>query len=71
MPLDGDPRASWVFCDGSVEPMGNVTIRRVPYETDRFVRMIEESDFPKIKDFTTKKAYKKMLASGLYWKTIV
>ena len=60
--LDGDPRASWVLMDGEV------SIRRVEYDVERAVRMMEEAGYPMLQDPHKDWAYKEMLRTGIHWK---
>jgi predicted phosphodiesterase len=61
-PLDGDPRSSWVLVDGEV------TVRRVAYDIDRTLRMIDDNDYPTLKEPARRRAYKKMFQTGIHWR---
>jgi len=61
LPLDGDPRSSWVLVDG------DVTIRRVAYDIDRALRLIDDNDYPTLEDPAMRRAYKKMFQTGIHW----
>ncbi|MDO8971580.1 MAG: metallophosphoesterase family protein [Saprospiraceae bacterium] len=61
-PLDGDPRSSWVLVDGEV------TIRRVAYDIDRALRMMDDNDYPTLKEPAMRRAYKKMFQTGIHWR---
>jgi predicted phosphodiesterase len=65
MPLDGDPRPSWVLVEEMTDSQSSITIRRVPYDVGRLQRMVDEAqDYP---DFTRpgqREAYKARFVTG-------
>ncbi len=74
MPLDGDPRASWVMVTNFVRgefPQSEcmATIHRVPYNIDDTLVLINNTpDYPDFAKPGVKEAYKKMLQTGVFWK---
>jgi predicted phosphodiesterase len=68
-PLDGDPRAAWVMM---VEKPGGdqkVSIRRVAYDIEKVLRLIDETpDYPDFKTPDIQAAYKKWILTGIHWK---
>jgi predicted phosphodiesterase len=68
-PLDGDPRPSWVLLEGQPGSGCALTIRRVNYDIERAVQMID--DEPDFHDWDTpahRAAYKKMIQTGIHWR---
>jgi predicted phosphodiesterase len=61
-PLDGDPRPSWALLNG------DVTLRRVAYDIERAVDMIDANDYPNLEDPAMRRAYKQMLRTGIHWR---
>jgi predicted phosphodiesterase len=61
-PLDGDPRPSWVLWNGEV------TLRRVTYDIERAVDMIDANDYPTLENPTMRRAYKQMFRTGIHWR---
>jgi predicted phosphodiesterase len=69
MPLDGDPRASWVFV--TEEPAGRrqITIRRVAYAVEETLGQIDRvADYPAFESPGRRAAYKQMLRTGIHWR---
>jgi predicted phosphodiesterase len=60
--LDGDPRSSWVLVDGEV------AIRRVAYDVDRILRLTEDNGYLHHADPARRRAYSKMLQTGIHWR---
>jgi len=66
IPLDGDPRPSWVLLD---EMESKITIRRIDYAVDDYLAMIDQTtDYPDFSQPNFQRAYKKMLQTGVHWK---
>lgn len=61
-PLDGDPRASWALVDGEV------SIRRVEYDVESAIRMLEETGYPMLEDPSKDWAYKEMFRTGIHYR---
>ena len=69
MPLDGDPRSSWVMVEAEPGEESLVTIHRVSYEVDQMFNMVDDSpDYPDFKLPADREAYKKTLATGRFWR---
>jgi predicted phosphodiesterase len=69
MPLDGDPRPSWVMVDGSKSEIQPVSIRRVDYDIASLLHLIDHtSDYPKFQNTDFQEAYKKMFLHGHHWR---
>ena len=68
--LDGIPQPSWVMVeenDGAGAPV--VEIRRVRYEIDEVLKMIDDApDYPGMERPEMKQAFKRMFQTGLHWK---
>jgi len=68
-PLDGDPRAVWVLVEQSPEELPNVTIRRVAYEINEILDMVDtNADYPDFDQPGMQRAYKRMLQTGIHWR---
>ncbi len=70
LPLDGDPRVSWVL----MEQDGNSwqpSIRRVEYNLEAAVHRLKELDFRNSFGETHQDAYIKMLQTGIHWRAHV
>ena len=64
MPMDGDPRPSWVMVGGA-EGRRVVTIRRVSYDIDQILQMIDEVlDYPGFDNPDRRDAYKVRFITG-------
>jgi predicted phosphodiesterase len=69
MPLDGDPRASWVLLETKAGEENKITIRRVPYDLKQALTMVDDvPDYPDFLIPSRREAYKKILATGRFWK---
>lgn len=69
MPLDGDPRPSWVMVDDHEPGLQPVSIRRVDYDISAAMRLIEcTGDYPKFQRTGFQDAYKKMFLLGHHWR---
>ena len=62
LPLDGDPRSSWVLMNGEV------TVRRVAYDVERTLRSIDENGYPTLENPAMHRAYKMMFQTGIHWR---
>lgn len=70
MPLDGSPRPSWALCELGEGAGLDVEFRRVEYDIDETMLMIDALD-PDCAFFgggRTKETYKQMLKTGRHWK---
>ena len=68
LPLDGDPRSSWVLLEERAAGEYGVTLRRVAYDTREVLKLVDATpDYPDFESFGRKEAYKKMLVTGVYW----
>ena len=70
MPLDGDPRPSWVMMVKDDSGNQSVSIRRVAYEVSFLLQLIDHT--PDYYDFRMagyQEAYKKMFLYGNHWRT--
>lgn len=64
MPLDGDPRPSWVLVEGA----GDITIRRIKYDVSEAFALVDRTlDYFDFKVSGRADAFKKMYETGLYW----
>jgi diadenosine tetraphosphatase ApaH/serine/threonine PP2A family protein phosphatase len=65
--LDGDPRSSWVVCeqDGMQQ---NFTIRRVAYDIDQAIHHMMKVGFMDFVGESRRRAYIKMLQTGIHWR---
>jgi hypothetical protein len=69
MPLDGDPRPSWVMMDGNDPGTQPVSIRRVDYDISALLNLIDDaSDYPKFQQTGFQEAYTKMFQYGRHWR---
>jgi len=69
LPLDGDPRSSWVMLEKKPGGESIITIHRVSYEVDQILNMVDDSpDYPDFKLPADREAYKKTLATGRFWR---
>ena len=67
MPLDGDPRPAWAMLENHPGQESLVTIRRVTYELERMLQMVDDlSDYPDFKANAGKEDYKKNLVTGSF-----
>jgi len=72
MPLDGDPRPSWVMFPVSNSGSRSVSIRRVDYDISSMLQLIDRSrDFYDIRGTGSKEAYKKMYLHGRFWRDFI
>jgi len=70
LPLDGDPRGSWLLVEESPAQAAAVTIRRVPYDLDQILALVDRTpDYPDADLPNRKRAYKLMLQTGTHWRT--
>ena len=66
MPLDGDPRSSWVLVRGEAQGQ-QVTIRRVAYDVESILRLVDDAeDYPDFGVAERREAYKARLATGRF-----
>ena len=69
MPLDGDPRATWVLVEQSPGELPVITIRRVEYEIKKILEIVDSNpDYPDFDQPGMHSAYKKMLQTGNHWR---
>ena len=69
LPLDGDPRAAWVLVEQSPHNPPVIEIRRVQYDIDDILRLIDRNaDSPDFDQPGMQQAYKKMLQTGIHWR---
>ncbi len=69
MPLDGDPRPSWVLLDEQPFGKQTVSIRRVDYDTSLMLQLIDQTpDYYDFKYPGFQEAYKKMFLTGIIWR---
>ena len=71
--LDGDPRPSWLLLEGQPGSASQIdlslTIRRVSYDIDRLLRIIDENpEFHAWEGPRQRAAYIKMLQTGIHWR---
>jgi predicted phosphodiesterase len=65
MPLDGDPRSSWVLVEKGADGQHAVTIRRVSYDVERIQHMVDETQgYPGFESPDRKAAYKARFVKG-------
>jgi hypothetical protein len=72
MPLDGDPRASWVLCEPAVGGRPSLSIRRVAYDVDAAWRLVDQvaaAGYPGFDRPDRLQAFTQGLATGLHWRT--
>ena len=67
-PLDGDPRPSWVLLEGEPGSKCSLSIRRVEYDIDRAIQMIDAVDYLGFQGSKRQNAYKKMIQTGIHWR---
>lgn len=67
-PLDGDPRPSWVLLEGEPGSGCSLSIRRVEYDINRAIRMIDAVDYLGFQGPKRQNAYKKMIQTGIHWR---
>jgi predicted phosphodiesterase len=60
--LDGDPRPSWVLVESES------SIRRVEYDVDRILRLMEQTGYRHSADPREHRAYRRMLQTGIHWR---
>ncbi len=66
MPLDGDPRSSWLLLDQSTGE-AVISIRRVNYDYSRILGMIDKaSDYPSFTSQASREAYRQRLLTGKF-----
>ena len=69
MPLDGDPRPSWVLLTGDNSGSQSVSIRRVSYDIASILQLIDRyPDYFSFQITGNQEAYKKMLIHGRHWR---
>jgi predicted phosphodiesterase len=65
MPLDGDPRPSWVLLAESDSGERTISIRRVAYDISALVQLIDQTpDYPDFRKPGYQESYKNMFLSG-------
>ena len=68
MPLDGDPRPSWVKLTTNNSGSQSVSIRRVAYDTPSMLQLIDRTaDYPGFSKAGVQEAWKQMYQRGRYW----
>jgi predicted phosphodiesterase len=68
LPLDDDPRPSWILFDPDAPEGQGLSIRRVEYQISHIWQLIEQADgYPHLQDTSMREAHKQMLASGRHW----
>ncbi len=67
-PLDGDPRPSWVLLEGQPGSECTLSIRRVEYDIDQALQMIDDTDYAGWQGREHVEAYKKMIQTGIHWR---
>jgi predicted phosphodiesterase len=70
MPLDGDPRPSWVLASSEQHGLEGISVRRVTYDLSAIIQLIDRT--PDYYDFQMpgyQEAYKKMFLHGKHWRT--
>jgi predicted phosphodiesterase len=69
MPLDDDPRPSWVLFTDDNSGNQSVSIRRVDYDISSMLQLIDSArDFYDIRGTGFNEAYKKMFLHGRFWR---
>jgi predicted phosphodiesterase len=69
LPLDSDPRPTWMQVEISSRTTPVVTIRRIEYEIDTIIEIIDSNmDYPSFKQPGMHQAYIKMLRTGIHWR---
>ncbi len=69
LPLDGDPRATWVLVEQSPRNPPVIEIRRVQYNIDGILSLIDRNaGSPDFEQPGMQQAYKKMLQTGIHWR---
>jgi hypothetical protein len=69
MPLDGDPRASWVLVTEEAARRRHITIRRVAYAIEETLGQVDRvADYPGFESPGRRDAYKQMLRTGIHWR---
>jgi predicted phosphodiesterase len=64
MPLDGDPRPSWVLVDED----GEMVLRRIAYDLQDILAMVDQTpEYPAFMSSAHQKAFKRMYQTGRYW----
>jgi len=67
LPLDGDPRPSWVMLENEPGKESFVTIQRVAYDIEQMLHIVDEAlDYPDFKIPINREAYKKTVATGCF-----
>ncbi len=68
LPLDGDPRPSWVLLEENEMEGFSITIYRVSYDIGESLALIEQTpDYPDFSRTGMREAYIKMLQTGVHW----
>ena len=69
LPLDGDPRASWVLLEEMPDGDYEISIRRVAYDMNPILRLVDATpEYPGFERPGMQQAYRKMLETGLHWR---
>lgn len=68
VPLDGAPRPSWVLLEGEPGRKCILLIRRVEYDIDRAIQMIDAVDYLGFQGSKRQNTYKKMIQTGTHWR---
>jgi hypothetical protein len=68
MPLDGDPRPSWVSCGETPQGERTLRTRRVSYDVEEAIGVVDAADYPSFVHPGRREAYKAMLRTGIHWK---
>lgn len=67
MPLDGDPRPSWVMLEETPDGVNAVIIRRVTYDMEQILSLIDHTpDYPDFDQPGARQAYKMTLQTGIF-----
>ena len=68
--LDGDPRPSWVLVEELPRGESTVTIHRFDYDIDLILETVDATpEYPGYVHPGRKEAYKRMLKTGIHWRT--
>lgn len=68
MPLDGDPRSSWVQITNTHASQRQIAIHRVAYPIEETVAQVELMEYPGFERPGRRRAYQQMLRTGKHWR---
>ncbi len=72
LPLDGDPRPSWVLAEGRLERGCRLEIRRPEYAVSEYTALIDvRRDNPDWSIPGQAQAYRRMVETGTHWRTFL